>query len=143
MTTYSEMEEESKRIMNNNFLWIDYRDYTFKIYLDTEKITLVGQVLREGKIVSRGFESNSLNCLIEKLERQVDELNSDKKLNLLAREIIKFKNISWVNLPVKVLCKSSEEGEIFTLNGLVQEDGSIICEPMTENRSIVDWSLGK
>ena len=62
------------------------------------------------------------------------------------KEFIKrANNFDWSKVlkpKIKVVCKD-EKGEIFTLDGTVKEDGSIVCEPMTESRTIVGWSVKK
>jgi len=78
---YTKREEELFDI-ENHILWIDYRDYKFKIYLDAERNTLVGEVIE-----FNGYGqcySDFLTHLKEQLERVVDEeISCNYKIQLV------------------------------------------------------------
>lgn len=60
---------ELLNIEEGNILYINYRDYKLKIYLDVERNSLSGEV--EG--INGDYDSDSLTNLKEQLERAVDE----------------------------------------------------------------------
>jgi len=84
---YVKREEELFDV-ENHILWIDYRDYKFKIYLDAERNTLVGDVLLNNEIDVIGLESDSITHLITEMERAVDNQINYKYQSELAKEII-------------------------------------------------------
>lgn len=73
----------------NHILWIDYKDYRFKIYIDIERKCLSGEVLINND-VDTWFDSDSLTHLIEQMERHVDNQINYKYQNQLAKEIIEY-----------------------------------------------------
>lgn len=78
----------------NNFLYIDYRGYKLKMYLDAERNCLSGEV--EG--VNGEYDADSITNLKEVLERAVDEEIGYKyqselaeRNNDLAKQVIDLK----------------------------------------------------
>lgn len=80
-------------------------------------------------------------------------MSIEQKLDRIIDLLEKLTNETTINLPpVSVRSEMNNlnsevskdvQGEIFTLDGTVQEDGSIICNPMKETRTTVGWSLKK
>lgn len=84
--------EEALFDIENHILWIDYRDYKFKIYLDAERHTLVGDILLDDEIAVIGLDSDSIVHLITEMERAVDNQISWNYQSELAKEIIEKNN---------------------------------------------------
>jgi hypothetical protein len=95
LESYVKREEELFNI-ENHILWIDYRDYKFKIYLDAERNTLVGDVLLNDEIDVIGLESDSITHLITEMERAVDNQINYQYQSQLAEENIKLRD--WAKL---------------------------------------------
>ncbi len=91
LESYVKREQELFNV-ENHILWVDYRDYRFKIYLDAERNTLVGDVFLNDEIDVMGAESDSLTHLLTELERQVDNQINYKYQSQLAQENIKLKD---------------------------------------------------
>lgn len=91
LQSYIKREEELFDI-ENHILWVDYRDYKFKIYLDAERNTLVGDVLLNNEIEVTGLESDSLTHLLTELERAVDNQISYRYQSQLAKENIQLQD---------------------------------------------------
>jgi len=91
LESYVKREEELFDI-ENHILRIDYRDYKFKIYLDAERNTLVGDVLLNDEIDVIGLESDSLTNLLNELESEVDEQINYRYQSQLAKEIIQYQD---------------------------------------------------
>jgi len=83
-------EEKLLSEIENHILWVDYRDYKFKVWLDAERNTLVGDILLNDEIDVIGLESDSLTHLLTELERQVDNQINYKYQNQLAEENIQL-----------------------------------------------------
>lgn len=116
LESYVKREQELFDV-ENHILWIDYRDYKFKIYLDAERNTLVGEVLVGDELDARGFESNSLDCLIERLERHSDEQSSYKYQNQLAKENIQLQDrIKELKREIEKIKQEEEEAQRFLDN---------------------------
>ena len=80
----------------------------------------------------------------------------DNQLNIQDKELIEFLNglttrimransvpkefINKEELKIKVYCKSVDD-KVHILEGTIQEDGSIVCESITENRTVISWGL--
>lgn len=78
--------------VENHILWVDYRDYKFKIYLDADRNTLLGDILLNDEIDVIGLESDSLTQLLTELERLVDNQISIEYQSQLAKENIQLQN---------------------------------------------------
>lgn len=79
--------------------------------------------------------------LVNKVQRRTSEPKRVTNEEFTQR----LKEIDWAKIiepKIKIACKD-EKSEIFTLEGTIQENRSIVCEPMTESRIIVGWSLKK
>jgi hypothetical protein len=100
LESYVKREEELFEV-ENHILWIDYRDYKFKIYLNAEGHTLVGDVLLNGEIDVIGLDSDSITHLITEMERAVDNQRNYRYQSELAKEIIE-KNIRIKELEQKL-----------------------------------------
>ena len=84
----SDLEEFTKREqelfnVENHILWVDYRDYQYKIYLSAENSSLYGEV----KGLRGTYYSDSITHLKEQLEREVDNQISYRYQSQLAKEI--------------------------------------------------------
>jgi hypothetical protein len=91
LESYVKREEELFEV-ENHILWIDYRDYKFKIYLDAERNTLVGDVLLNDEVDVVGLESDSIVHLITEMERAVDNQINWNYQSELAKEIVEKDN---------------------------------------------------
>ena len=66
---YEAVDSKKEGNKINNILWVDYKEYKLKIFLDAERNCLVGEV--DG--INGWYDSDSLTHLKEQLERPVDE----------------------------------------------------------------------
>lgn len=89
LESYVKREQELFDV-ENHILWVDYRDYKFKIWLDAERNPLKGDILLNDEIVVVGLESDSLTHLLTELERQVNNQINYRYQQELAIEIIKL-----------------------------------------------------
>lgn len=115
----SDLEEFTKREqelfdVENHILWVDYRDYKFKVWLDAERYTLKGDILLNDEIAIVGLESDSLTHLTTELERAVDNQISYSYQSQLAQEIIKLKE-EIAQLKTKTIEVNKKHSETQTL----------------------------
>lgn len=110
LESYVKREEELFNI-ENHILWVDYRDYKFKIFLDAERNTLVGDVFLDNEIDVTGLESDSLTHLLTELERKVDNQINYRYQSQLAKENIQLQD------KIKHLEKEKKSEPIWTYCG--------------------------
>lgn len=91
LESYVKREEELFDV-ENHILWVDYRDYKFKIWLDAERETLKGYILLNNEIDVVGLESDSLTHLLTEMEKAVDNKISQGYQSQLAKEVIQLQD---------------------------------------------------
>ena len=84
--------------------------------------------------VGKDFDATKFN---EAVEHITDRITRAKVLNIKS-----IKGTSYEPMKVNINI-ADERGTVSDLVGHIQEDGSIICEPFVQDRTIVGWGLGK
>lgn len=152
-----EVEIKSGISINTDFDAAKFNEVLTRITNRISRASSVSpKVVSKEELVKRLSEVDWDKVLADKhcslLHPSLSSLNPTKE-----ESIERAKGIDWfsstesrfekaIQPKIKIACRKStlgdndEKGEVFILDGTVQEDGTIVCEPMTETRTIVGWS---